>query len=608
MRPTPVPTLRRVLVLAAALAAADAAFAANSCPPPNAPSDAPGGPTTPLNPTAGGGGPATGGGGGGAGPTAGPGYLPGRTRKDQRVEDLPPATTDPDSSITSWVRWWERNKEQWLRYAERMRKESWTTTPSDTAPRADAANVREEQDALVRDALVPVFLQSLNDGDASVRVSAAMALGRAGDPSAAKPLRERALDDRNPLVRETSLLALGLLGRKADIPYLAERMGDKGLEYRSRAFAALALGLIGGDDAADVLGGAVVDAAKSRANREDLDCTAVLALGLTETAAASDTLLALIRADRYRTSVQAAGFVALGRMDEKRAEVAAATALRRDKQSETRSAAALALGRLATAAEPDIVDLLVKAARDDADPAVRHFSMLSLGRLGGPAVSDRLQVLFAKAKGDDRPFAAIALGMAHVAESGQILRDAFEAERSDSDKSALAIALGLLGDPKAIPLLRKSLDNRRTQWHQAYAATALAMLGDRPSTISIRERFVECRDPDVRQHLAVALGLLGDESAGDDLARLLGRSRSYQDRGAAAMAIGLLRLASKVPLLVATIHDKSEHVTVRACAVSALAQIADPYPVPRLARIVADDDYALGIEPVDRAWALLNRR
>ena len=172
----------------------------------------------------------------------------------------------------------------------------------------------------------------------------------------------------------------------------------------------------------------------------------------------------------------------------------------------------------------------------------------------------------------------------------------------------LPIALGLLGDPKAIPLLRKSLDNRRTQWHQAYAATALAMLGDRPSTISIRERFVECRDPDVRQHLAVALGLLGDESAGDDLARLLGRSRSYQDRGAAAMAIGLLRLASKVPLLVATIHDKSEHVTVRACAVSALAQIADPYPVPRLARIVADDDYALGIEPVDRAWALLNRR
>lgn len=580
-----------------------AAFSSDACPPPNAPTDAPGGRGPGLNPVPGSGpGPTT---GGGAGPTTGgPGFLPGRTKEP--VTDLPPATTDPAGGLTTWVRWWERNKEVWLRYAERMRQRGLTATPGGQSA-DEAARVREAQDLLVREALGPVFRAALDDESPNLRATAAVALGRCGSADASKALRTRIDEDRHPAVRETCVMALGLVGRAADAPYLAERLADRSLEARGRGFAALSLGLIGGDDASAVLAAAVRRAATDRKNREDLDCTNVLALGLTETQEAAEVLLRVVSDRRYRDTVQAAALVALGRMSERRALVPASDALK-SPSGEIRAAGALALGRLAQSGADDVVELLVQSARKDADPIVRHFAILSLGRLGGPRTADRLQVLFLGAKGDDRPFAAIAMGMTREASVGPLLREAFADGSSDAELSGLAIALGLHGDEQGIPLLRKSLEGRRTQWHEAYAATALAMLGDRASAKPIRERLLRCRDDDVRRHLAVALGLLGDRSSADVLRRELETARDDADRGAAAMALGLLRDGSAVPTLVAAARSRGENVTVRACSLSALAQIADPLPVPKLARIVADDVYSLGIDPVDRVWVMLNRR
>jgi HEAT repeat protein len=576
------------------------ALASGACPPPNAPADTPTGGGIPLNPTPGNGGPAITGGGGSGGPVT-PGGLPGRQKG--RVPDLPGATTQATTGTTGWTRWWDRNKDIYLRFAP-LRTIAVVTPDGDATSSTPVATA-----PLLRDDLLPLFLAAAEDPEPQLRLTAVMALGRAGgSEDAAGLLRRAARADRIPVVRESAYLALGLLGRTEDIPWFSEQLNDRNLDARTRAFSAFSLGLIGGDDASDELARFVAGARRIGSNREELDCAAVLALGLTRSKWAGDTLLDVAKDTRFRGSVRASAITSLGRLKEPRAVALTATELHKSKDAEIRSAAAQALGALAEPRDADLVDLLVRAATDDDTPAVRHFALISLGRIGGVRTSDRLQVIFRKAKGDDRAFAAIALGLTREKSALPLLRDAVEEERSEADRSAFCLSLGLLGHIDAAPVLEAQLDGKSSNWHHAYAATALALLGDATAAPAIRERLLSCRDVNVRRHLGVALGYLGDEGAAVALAKRMDASGNNEDRAAAAMAAGVLRIPSLVPQLVGYVKDRREAEVVRGAALAALARMSDPDAVPELARIVAEDDYTRSLEPVDRVFALLDRR
>src|SRR5687767_1682384 len=105
-----------------------------------------------------GGGPRSGGGGGG-GPTTGGG--------------VPQGTADAPSPVTAWETWWAANKDAYLRLGSRMRDEG-TVTLKEGETEGSAADAREAREALVREELVPIFLEALADESSEVRTSAAI--------------------------------------------------------------------------------------------------------------------------------------------------------------------------------------------------------------------------------------------------------------------------------------------------------------------------------------------------------------------------------------------------------------------------------------------------
>lgn len=78
----------------------------------------------------------------------------------------------------------------------------------------------------------------LNDADEDVRASAAKALGDIGDEKAIEPLA-RALQDKEPWVREKAAEALGKIGGEDVIPPLTEILKNKNEDVRDAANEAL---------------------------------------------------------------------------------------------------------------------------------------------------------------------------------------------------------------------------------------------------------------------------------------------------------------------------------------------------------------------------------
>src|SRR5262245_27349706 len=110
---------------------------------------------------------------------------------------VPPGTADPPAPTTRWETWWASNKEYYLRLGEEMRDdpEGPTTGFAGGTPkkRESKEEVRAERDALVRESLVPLFIEALGDESFEVRTAAAIALGKSGDARGQKPLRDAAM-------------------------------------------------------------------------------------------------------------------------------------------------------------------------------------------------------------------------------------------------------------------------------------------------------------------------------------------------------------------------------------------------------------------------------
>ncbi len=103
-----------------------------------------------------------------------------------------------------------------------------------------------------RDA-APILRELASDqGDLKMRAHATLALGMIGDRDRGPDvLRTLLTDERDPTIKWEAGLALGLLGNKRSVPILAEQLA-KGSSY-TQASAAIALGHIGGKDAAAAL-------------------------------------------------------------------------------------------------------------------------------------------------------------------------------------------------------------------------------------------------------------------------------------------------------------------------------------------------------------------
>jgi HEAT repeat protein len=549
----------------------------------------------PMDPNQPGPPPPTGGGGGPGGPA------------------VPPGTADPPSALTRWETWWAANKESFLRLNEAMREddapESRGLTGGPARGKVESAEQRAEREAAVREAIVPLLLEALGDPSFEVRTSAAIALGKAGRPEAAKALHEAAVKDRHKDVRDSALLGLGLLGRAGEIPFLDGVLNDHDAGTRHRSFAAFSLGLIGGEDAA----AALLAFADGRPGRPatfteeppPLIASTFVAMGLTGDARVLPVLRrALADAKGYDENVRAFVVLSLGRMKDRESLPDIGRLLVVERDPGLRRSAAVALGRIATTADTAAVEGLLSALDGDKDEMVRHFAAISLGGMKDPEVAARVAKLFPGARASSRPFLALSLAIAEHAPAVPMLRAALAKETDESLKASYCIALALLRDHESAPLMENAVKDHGLVWLQGYAAVSLGMMGHVDSASLLNARLAAESDPRLRANLAVGLGLMHDPAAKAWLVKTLRSDGSVFERGGAAMAMGVLRMNEAVPDLAAVYKDKKEQDLVRAFSVVALGLIADPAPVPKLARFAIDNNYSLSVDPLNEVLSI----
>lgn len=541
------------------------------------------------------------GGGGGGGPGGGmPGGGP------TTGGGVPPGTADAPATVTDWETWWAANKEAYLRLSDGMRETTGVVTPSTGETPETAVAIREARATAIRETLVPVFLEALGDDSFEVRTAAAVALGKTGDPLGSGPLVKAAREDAHQDVRDSALLALGLLGRPREIPLLDAILHDGKERTRHRSFAAFSLGLIGGEDATASLLRFLDGPGGRGVSREQppLVASVVVALGLTRDPAALPALRAVFEDTRGDGNVRAFATLALGRLRDRQSLDALTKSLGNDREARQRRAAAVSLGKIASANDAAAVVALAEALRSDADPVVRHFAAVSVGTIGDETVLARLRAALPKSDDIDRPFLALALGLGHDAKSAPVIRKALAQEAKESIRAACSIALALLPDADARSVLEGEVRNRGQIWGQGYAALGLGMLRSKDSAPILRKELEEANDPRLRANLAVALGLLRDPKAHDYLLATLKGDGTIYERGGAAMSLGLLRMERAVPALVERWRDRREKELVRAFAIVALGVIADPADVPQLARFSIDHDYSLSIDPLNEVLSI----
>jgi hypothetical protein len=204
-----------------------------------------GGPSSPGGPGPATGGPGTGGPSRGIGPSTGP--------------------SAGANDLTTWEYWWGFNKDAYLNLKSaihagiRTDAEDYFLTPN--AQHRGNAPWRPSQEA-IRGKVVPALKAALEKERANDIVTGAMiALAKIGDErnesgeSEFESILSKFLADPNQEIHETAALAIGILGNDSGAKILASLLeddpkgralvGHKDVDYRTRAFAAYGLGLIG---------------------------------------------------------------------------------------------------------------------------------------------------------------------------------------------------------------------------------------------------------------------------------------------------------------------------------------------------------------------------
>ncbi len=536
------------------------------------------------------------------------------------------------TAIDGWESWWEYNKDPYLR----GRARSSVPTGDRAFLRRDGARLAvgrfaRPTDDDVRGEVVPALVRALSVDDAEILDSATIALGRVAEPDiggVARTLREQ-LASRHATVRQSGLLALGILGDRASAPILWGVMSDTsagrsalGGEVTAveRAFAAFALGFACGPEMVPQI---VRLVERTRDDDVEVVAGAVLSLGLVREAATTTipVLAALLDDRRIDRRIRSQVPIALARLgDDAAALVPRLLDLATDRRQDDdlRRSSVIALGRLASIEDAEVVAALRKVVRKESDAPLRRFSLVALGRIlaraphddAGKRIHDLLQLELADPSyRTDVAWTALALGVgAHGLDPTSELRaraakglvSAFRSTRSPSDVGALAIAIGLAEDRDAGPLLLDRFAETRDAALRARLAVGLGLVGHHGAAAALTEAMLDERDAALRIELATGLRLLGDAAAGERLVETMRTAPTFAVAAAAGRALGQVGDRTAVAPLVALLDDREQKEPVRAFAAVALGLIAEKGDEPWNAPLSVDSNYLVGLQ-VQRA-------
>lgn len=467
-----------------------------------------------------------------------------------------------DSNIPHWQVWWELNQNLFLDLRSHIHEEGSDYQDDGFflghgARRSTPRSVLAPTPSEIGELVLPRLEQTLAEERSSdILRASVIALARAGR-SQDSPEQVRILElirpyiaDANAEVSEAATLALGVLGHFASASPLTDLLLDteggrravrRGeVPYRTRAFAAYALGILGNRaENEDVRRYAVHHLARGIAADQgrwrDLEVACAVAIGMiplddrqeellepesplppsASRAGQIQFLLRLFDDDSADKLVRAHSADAAGRLfatlspprrESIKPQVAAplleAVGRGGATTREILQSAVLALGSIGDDDEDptdrEIRRALLRIEDLHRDRDARNFALLSLGRTasregvgknpggGLPAVQRYLVTQLVRGAGVARPWAALAMGvlakglaareLPPPGELGSAVRSALRGSDSPQEAGAYCIAAGLLGDPAAQPLILKHLQKTRNATVRSHAAVGLALL------------------------------------------------------------------------------------------------------------------------------------
>lgn len=645
-------------------------------PPPSPPPPAPTPPSTPgpapSSPT-GGARPTSSPTGGSSGPAQGPGTGGGKGTAPTTVGTPPrlpgPGTgamslnTGPDPA--SWEWWWFYNQDRFLELKSHVDARGGAAiTESDFFGTGSTSNTPTAD--LIAERVVPALLGVLaSDAPQGKPVdlvtSAMIGLARMSDGPIAKRAGEFGrvfatyVDDPSQEVRETSVLARGLAGDESAMFELVDVLedgasarranGGKEIAWRTRSFAAYALGFLGAHSKNEDLRRFVVHHLVHTLRGDesavpDIQVACVVALSVTPLAwsEAEDADV------RVPTTPAAARKMSNGISATRETQIECLLAKLGDPNGDRRVRAQVpgALARLlhdagAAPLEGIVATEFPVRAADPRRQAVREEitrallvplangsreveevvqgCVLALGRIADgdrDATDVKVRaVLQATASGGDalsRRFALVALAQSATrpgADGSHAAADdarAFLLSRLADGKSpercwaALAIGLGeharlARGDERSIAVdaaMLAALRGAGSPEEIGALAIASGLMRNREATAELLARLDRTGDPRASGHVAVALGLLGDEKALAPLRAQLSKAR-FQPELLRDTAVGLALLedSTLVDALVSTLQ-KATSLASQSSAASVLGWIGDRDAIAPLLKLLGD--------------------
>ena len=519
-----------------------------------------------------------------------------------------------------WEFWWEYNKEPFLNLRLRLAdsiKSGGSALAVGRGTREGGLSTNRATADDVKNEILPVLISALSEADADIVDSAVLAIGRTlprdmsdlGFDAIVQTLKSSYTS-----AQESATLSLGVLGDPKANEILVELMNDspkartqylqsnKPTPNLVRAFAALSLGLIGSKESIPLLK-QVID--KEADAQKDLKSCAILALGMFKSNQ-EEILPYLLKVmdnrdvDRLVRSYTPTSIAKLGEA----AKAAVPQFLQMVKSDKTDNdmlrSSVIALGKLASIEQKDVIDTLKQIALEQTDIQARHFAFIALAEIGArdksfetntEAHQGLLTFLLEEVSRPKQqmslPWAGLSLAVyarsqkAQQVQANPKLRAAFDDTNNPSYKAAMAIALGLVEAQDSATTLTKTLKESSDQTMKGYIAVALGMMRANAAAESLRDSIKQKGiDWRFRLNLARALGLMNDVAAVPTLVEELINAKTLSESSSIAQALGLIGDKTAIAPLKTILADKSMNGKQRGFAAVALGLLAEKTELP----------------------------
>lgn len=493
-----------------------------------------------------------------------------------------------------WEFWWYFNREPYLRLRPALFALAEESAESDVPFYRLTQDDREQS-------VVPTLVMALRDKNPAIRMAALHAVAKTQDEGARPPLRA-GIKDAQFLVRLQAISAYGVYGSTVFLTMLEDVVNDDTRTLQERAYAALSIGLIGGSSVTESFK-QILAPSSFHTLPTQLQAGLAAAIGLPQSPDNAALVRALLESKNVNDpDVRAHLTVSLGKCGAP-ADLDFLVKLLSDDQTQIRRSAAIGIGNMmeqrrrdpavATVTVTGAVTGLIQASREDADIMVKNFSYIALGKIGGEDAARHLRSDLEGVAKNHRPFVALAVGILGDEASVPLLLRHFERETENSYRGALAIAIGLHRNPDAIPALRKAFDGQLEPVFRGHVALALGMCKDVEAIERLTQVFGSATDVEFVPNAATALGLLGARDAVTTLSTRAVKEKNEFVKQTLIYSLGLIGDRSALPTLTGFATDAGLPAYVRALAVTAIGQIADPQPTRAIARLTSDFNYTI---------------